>query len=57
MLKNNSVLEIKIGERIYQFHCSPDSPLGELHDAIHQMKSFIIQKIIDVEKETKPEQE
>jgi hypothetical protein len=57
MLKNNTVLEIKIGERNYQFYCSPDSPLGELYDVLHQMKSFIVQKILDAEKETKPEQE
>ena len=57
MLKNNTVLEVKIGERNYQFHCSPDSPLGELHDALHQMKTFIVQKIVDAEKEIKKEQE
>lgn len=57
MIKHNTILEVKIGERIYQFECSPESPLGELHDALHQMKSFIIQKIVDAEKEIKPAQE
>lgn len=50
MLKNNTILEIKMNERNYQFQCSPDSPLGEIHDVLHQMKAFIIQKIIDAEK-------
>lgn len=55
MIKNNTILEVKIGERIYQFQCSPDSPLGETYDALQQMKAFIVQKMIDVEKETKSE--
>ncbi len=57
MIKHNTILEVKIGERIYQFQCSPESTLGELHDALHQMKAFIIQKIVDAEKEIKPAQE
>ena len=50
MIKNSTILEVKIGDRNYQFQCSPDSPLGELHDALHQMKAFIIQKIMDAQK-------
>ena len=57
MIKHNAILEVKIGERIYQFQCPTDSPLGELHDALHQMKAFIIQRIVDAEKEIKPVQE
>lgn len=45
MIKTKTVLEVKIGERIYEFSMSPDSPLGELFDAISQIRGLIIQKI------------
>lgn len=45
MLKTKTVLEIKIGERTYEIHSSPDAPLGELFDAISKMRNFVIEKI------------
>jgi hypothetical protein len=57
MLKQKSVLEIKIGERTYLFHCESDSPLGEVHDAICQMRAFVVQKIVDQQKVDSPVQE
>lgn len=45
MIKNKVVLEVKIGERIYEFYLSTDSPLGEIHDALQMMKSEIVRKI------------
>lgn len=53
MLNNISKLEIKINERVYQFICDMDSPLGEVHDALSGMKAFVIQKMQEIEK--KPE--
>ncbi len=47
MIKNKTVLEVKIGERSYELNVSPDSPLGELFDAITQMQSFVVSKIND----------
>lgn len=52
MIKNETVLEVNIGDRIYKFSCSPQSPLGELHDALFQMKNFVIEKIIESNKAT-----
>lgn len=49
MLKNLSKLEIKIGERVYQFLCDIDSPIGEVHDSLSAMKGFVIQKINEAE--------
>ncbi len=49
MIKNQSVIEIKVGEKVYQFHCSLDSPLGEIHDILHQMKSYVLKKMIEFE--------
>lgn len=45
MIKNKTVLETKVNERAYRLECSPDSPLGELHDAICEMKSYVVQMI------------
>jgi hypothetical protein len=45
MIKTKTVLEIQIRERIYEFSMSPDSPLGELFDAISQVRGLIIEKI------------
>jgi hypothetical protein len=45
MLSVISKLEIKISERTYQFFCGSDSPIGEVHDALAAMKSFVVEKI------------
>lgn len=42
MIKTKSVIEIKIGDRSYSMECNADSPLGEVHDALIQMKSVVI---------------
>lgn len=50
MLKSKSILEVKIGERTYELLCPQDSPLGEVHDSICQMKKYIIDRMVDVQK-------
>ena len=45
MLKQHAMLEVKINDRIYQLHLPCDSPLGEAHDALFQMRSYVIDKI------------
>lgn len=50
MLKNVSRLEVQIGEKLYHFVCDSDSPLGEVHDAIAKMKSFVVNMIVEQEK-------
>lgn len=47
MLKNKTILEVKMGERIYSLECAPESPLGELHDVLCNMKGYVIQKMKD----------
>jgi hypothetical protein len=44
-IKNLTNLEVKVGERIYRLLCEVDSPLGEVHDVITQMKALVVQKI------------
>jgi hypothetical protein len=50
MLKTKSVLHVKINDRNYCLYCECDSPLGELHDALVQMKTFVIQTMQNAEK-------
>jgi hypothetical protein len=50
MINSRTILEHKIGERAYQFFCDPNSPLGELHDALVVMRNFIIQKMQEIDK-------
>lgn len=43
MIKSKAILEVKIGERIYEFECPNDCPLGEVHDALVRMRSIVVQ--------------
>jgi len=45
MIKNLTAVEVKMGERIYKLLCEIDSPLGEVHDVLCQMKAFVVKKI------------
>ena len=49
MLSNITKLEVKIGEKTFQFLCDHDSPIGAVHDALTAMKSFVVGKINDAE--------
>lgn len=53
MIKNMVHFEVKTGERTYNFLCSPDSPLGEIYDALHQMKREVIHKINELNSDQK----
>ncbi len=45
MLKQKSVLEVKIGERKYTLELDPMSPLGEVYDALSQIRGYVIERI------------
>jgi hypothetical protein len=49
MIKNKTVLHYKIGERNYNLEVEPDSPLGELHDALIAMRNFVIDKMKEID--------
>lgn len=55
MLKQYAMLEVKINDRVYQLHLPSNAPLGEAHDALFQMRSFVIEKIIDSQKADAPQ--
>ena len=54
MIKNITALEIKVGERAYKLLCEIDSPLGEVHDVISQMKAFVVNKINEAHAANQP---
>ncbi len=56
MLKQTAILEVKIGERVYQLLLPSDSPLGEVHDALFQMRSFVVGKINEAQNIDKPKE-
>ena len=58
MFKPKSVLEVKGGnDRIYNFYCDNDSPLGEVHDALCSMRSFVLEQMKAVEEQENPSEE
>lgn len=59
MLKQAAILEIQREDRVYTMILPNNAPLGELHDVIFQMRSFVIEKInesINVDKPKDPVQ-
>lgn len=56
MLNNIARLYVRMGEREYQLLCEVDSPIGEVHDALSQMKLFVINKMKEVESSTSTEE-
>jgi hypothetical protein len=45
MIKNKTVLEVKVSERVFELVLDNDSPLGEVFDAITQMQRFVVDRI------------
>ncbi len=56
MLKTQAQLEVKINDRLYQLNLPSDAPLGEAHDALFQMRSFVISKINEAQKADTPKE-
>lgn len=54
MIKDLKVLEVKINDRIHQYHCDPMSPLGEIHDVLTVLKNKIVELM---QQQDKPKEE
>jgi hypothetical protein len=54
MLKQQVLLEIVKEDRIYQFQLPVNAPLGEVHDVLFQMRSYIIDRINESMKMDQP---
>lgn len=56
-LKNRTYLEVKIDGKIYALECESSSCLGAVHDALSQMKAYIVDRInAQAENEKKAEE-
>ena len=53
MIKQKTLFEVVIGERMYQLYCSSNSPLGEVHDALMQMKGYVVDRMVKAHEEEK----
>lgn len=58
MIKNVASLEIKKEDRVYRIYVENDSPLGEVYDALTQMRAYVFERIKSVQEEEskKPEE-
>lgn len=57
MIKSVTKIEVKAGEKIYQFICDNDCSLGEVHDVLHIMKSFVVKKIVEADEQESKKKE
>lgn len=56
MLKQTAILEVVRQDRVYTMILPNNAPLGELHDVIFQMRSFVVDKINDSITAEKPKE-
>jgi len=54
IVKNCAVLEVKKGDQVYSFHCSPYAPLGELYDVLCEFKSYVVSRMNEQEAKKDP---
>lgn len=57
MIKNRTILEYKVNERVYEFSCDPNSPLGEIYDALTHTLNFVLDKMKPINEKPKEEKE
>lgn len=58
MINTIAKLSVKIGERSYDLLCASDAPIGEVHDALCMMKSYVVKRIQEADKAPdEPQQE
>lgn len=50
-------IDVKIGERNYEFNCHRESPLSEVHSAICQIKDWCEEKARELDNQMKEKQE
>ena len=54
MLKQQIILEVKKGENTYLMQLPQNCALGEVHDVLYQMRTFVIERILEEQKKDKP---
>jgi len=56
MLKNIAILEVEKNGKKYEFHLPQGCTLGEAHDVIFEMRTFIVERIQEAFKADAPKQ-
>lgn len=46
MIKQKSFISIEKNGRTYQLVCENDSPLGELHDVLMEIKAWAVERMV-----------
>lgn len=54
MLRQLAVLEVKMNERVYTLSLPNEAPLGEVHDVLFKMRTFVIERINEAQKVDEP---
>jgi len=57
MLKSHSILEQKVGEKVAQLHLDSTFTYGEVHDILHKMLQFVVEKINEAAAASAPKAE
>lgn len=58
MFKQLSIIEVKGGDdRIHRYECPPNSPPGEVHDAISAMKAYVLRHMQEEYQKEKEKQD
>ncbi len=57
MITQETKIKIKKNEKDYLFYCENASPLGEVYDALAEMRQVILQIMTEREKEKEKEPE
>ena len=57
MFKSKILLEVKIGERLFELYMDSDSPLGTLYDALYQMRTEAVEQLKKAHEMEKPKEE
>lgn len=56
MIKNITKLEIKKGEREYQFYVENNSPLGEIFDVLTEYRNYVLERLKNVDAQSSNEE-
>ena len=49
MVKNQTILEAKVGEKVFILTLPLDPQYGETFDALCQMRAYIVQKMLELQ--------
>lgn len=48
-IENETVIKVTKNDRLYTFTLHPESTLGEVHDVLCDMKSYVVRLIVEQE--------